>query len=234
MSTYFFVHISIVTIPLLFSFDKRVHFYKKWKFALPAILIPGFVFVVWDIIFTSLEVWSFNDSHLSGIHMVNLPIEEVLFFFTVPYASLFTYETLKTYWPEINPVKVSKIFTLLISFLLITIAVFSLGKIYTSITFLSLSLMLLFFQFVVKSAVMGRFYIAYLIIIFPFTFFNGILTGSIIESPVVLYNNFENLGIRIFTIPVEDVFYGMLLILLNISLFEAFRKNLRLKFISNS
>lgn len=232
MSTYFYVHISIVTIPLLFSFDRRVHFYKKWKFALPAILIPGFVFVVWDIIFTSLEVWSFNDSHLSGIYMLNLPVEEVLFFFTVPYASLFTYETLKTYWPEINPVKVSKICTLLISFLLITVAVFSLGKIYTSITFLSLSLMLLFFQFVVRSTIMGRFYIAYLIIIFPFTFFNGILTGSIIESPVVLYNDFENLGIRIFTIPIEDVFYGMLLILLNISLFEAFRKSLRLKYIS--
>jgi lycopene cyclase domain-containing protein len=226
LSTYFIIHIAIISVPFLFSFDKRVHFYKKWKYAFPAILIPGVIFIVWDIIFTFLNVWHFNPVHISGIHVFNLPLEEVLFFVTVPYASLFTYETLKTYWPQVNPQNISRIVSLLVSFILFLLAIVFIRKLYTSVTFFALSVILLMFQFFLKSGIMGRFYIAYLIIFFPFTFFNGLLTGSYIESPVVIYNNLENLGVRLLTIPVEDIFYGMLLILLNITLFEFFRKKL--------
>lgn len=41
--------------------------------------------------------------------------------------------------------------------------------------------------------------------------------------PVVEYNQAEIIGIKIYTIPIEDIFYGMLLVLLNILLFEKFR-----------
>jgi len=49
---------------------------------------------------------------------------------------------------------------------------------------------------------------------------NGILTGSGIEQPVVWYNNAETIGIRLSTIPIEDFFYAMLMILLSITIAE--------------
>jgi lycopene cyclase domain-containing protein len=56
----------------------------------------------------------------------------------------------------------------------------------------------------------------------PFFIVNGVLTGSWIENQVVWYNNAENLGLRMGTIPAEDSIYAYSMILMNLFLFEYF------------
>ena len=67
---------------------------------------------------------------------------------------------------------------------------------------------------------MGKFYRFYLWHLIPFFIVNGILTGTGIDGEVVWYNNAENLGIRLGTIPIEDSLYSLSLMLMNISIFE--------------
>lgn len=60
--------------------------------------------------------------------------------------------------------------------------------------------------------------------LFPFFIVNGILTGSGIVDQVVWYNNQENLGLRVFTIPIEDITYAFSLIIVNLFIIDYLNK----------
>lgn len=67
---------------------------------------------------------------------------------------------------------------------------------------------------------LSKFWISYVIVAIPFFICNGILTAK----PVVLYNNDENLAIRMYTIPVEDLMYNFIMLAGVTILYEQFRK----------
>jgi lycopene cyclase domain-containing protein len=69
---------------------------------------------------------------------------------------------------------------------------------------------------VFKAEWFGKAITVYALLLVPFLLVNGILTGTGLEEPVVIYNKTQNLNIRLFTIPVEDVFYGFELFVLNL------------------
>jgi lycopene cyclase domain-containing protein len=186
------------------------------------IMVAG-IFIIWDIIFTSAGIWGFNEQYLMGVTIVNLPLEEWLFFITIPYASVFIYDCLKYYFPNLKMSDPAIIIAVFLGIILLIFAVSNLGKHYTYVTFITLAF-ILFMLVIVKSDYLGRFFLAYLIVLIPFLIVNGILTGSWISEPVVWYNDNFNLGLRILTIPIEDAFYGMLLILGNVALYEYLQK----------
>jgi len=205
--------------PLALSFDKKVAFYKQWKQVFGAMLVPAFFYVVWDIIFTQRGVWLFNDLYITGIRYFNLPIEEMLFFFVVPYCCTFIYACVKSYFPKLQSSKTTGIIFKSLSLIFFVVACFNVKKDYTFYTFLFCSFFILFLLF--QRFNQAAFLVSYLIILIPFLIVNGFLTAI----PVVIYNDAENLGTRIFTIPFEDVFYGMLLVMMNILGYEHLLRN---------
>ncbi|CAN5605420.1 hypothetical protein BH11BAC3_BH11BAC3_26420 [soil metagenome] len=220
--TYFLILAASIAGPLALSFDKKVAFYKKWKYLFPAILLPALIYIVWDIFFTAKGVWSFNENYITGFKIAKLPIEEVLFFIVVPYCCVFIYECIKCYFPKTIQLKFGAQMMIALAALLLITGCIYYDKYYTSYTFIftaaCIVLVLAFKKFFTGFSA-SLFLVAYAIIVIPFLIVNGFLTAI----PVVLYNDAENLGIRITTIPFEDVFYGMTLVLLTIAIFEKLR-----------
>lgn len=221
--TYFLILAASFAGPLGLSFDKKVAFYKQWKYVLPASVIPALLYIVWDIFFTQKGVWSFNPAYITGIHISNLPLEEVLFFFIVPYCCVFIYECIRCYFPLLKDNRKADVFMWLMAFALLVTGIIYHNRYYTSWTFIFNAVFiaaLYVFRNFFKSFDAISFLVSYAICLVPFLIVNGFLTAI----PVVLYNDAENLGQRIYTIPFEDCFYGMLLVLMNVVLFEKLRE----------
>ena len=183
-------------------------------------LIPAIIFIVWDMAFTKMGVWGFNPKYILGIYIYNLPIEEALFFICIPYACVFLYEALNHLVKKDHFSSVTSFITIMLFMFLFTLGAMNLQRWYTSLTFLATAFFLLLLQWKWKATFLSRFYFAFIFVLIPFFIVNGILTGSFIDEPVVWYSTNEILGLRIGTIPFEDIFYGMLLLLMNVSLFE--------------
>lgn len=222
---YLYLYLDLFTLlgPLLLSFDKKVAFYKKWKALFPAILIMAIIFIAWDIYFTKTGIWGFNARYLSGIYFFNLPIEECLFFFVVPYACMFIYECLNAYIVKDYFKKTYRLIFSILALVLIIIAIILYHQLYTSITFGGCGILILFMVVYFKSLYLSRFLLAYLVSLIPFLLVNGILTGSMINEQVVWYNSKHIFNLRIFTIPIEDTIYNLFMLLTTITWYEYFK-----------
>lgn len=217
--TYLLIDFFTILIPFLFSFHPKLRFDKRWSHFFPAMIVVAIIFLVWDTYFTRIGVWGFNPEYLVGLYLFNLPIEEILFFICIPYACVFTYHCFQVLEVQPLPKQSGRSISIILIFVLGTLLAFNFGKFYTTSTFALLISTIIYLEWIAKTN-LTHFYFSYLILLIPFGITNGILTGSFIPNEVVWYNDSENLGFRLGTIPFEDIFYGMLLILWNVQLME--------------
>ncbi len=216
--TYLLLDILSVLFPFLLSFDKKVTFYKSWKYLFPAMFITGIFFILWDIQFTANGVWGFNPTYITGINIINLPIEEVLFFICVPYACVFIYAVLCAYVKR-DVIECAKPISVVLIIISLALSIIYYDRTYTIVNAGICCFLIIMAQFVYKFNDLGRFYIAFCISLIPFLICNGLLTSL----PIVTYNNAENMALRIYTIPVEDVFYCLSLLLSCVLLMDYFK-----------
>lgn len=224
MFLYLLLNLGSLSIPLAYSFEKKMRFIKQWKAVFISLTIVATVFLIWDAIFTANGVWGFNPDYHLNFLLFGMPIEEWLFFFCIPYASVFIHYSLEYFQPKLLiSEKTTKYITSFIIVVIVPIIILNTDKSYTFVNYSFLVLVLLLGIFYgVKY--LQRFYISFLIILIPFFIVNGILTGTGLDEPVVWYNNAENLGIRLFTIPIEDIGYAFTMIFSNILLIEKNKK----------
>lgn len=220
---YLFILLISVAYPLASSFDKKVKFYKYWRGVFLGIAVMTLIFVPWDVWFTSKSVWGFNDRYITGFKLAGLPVEEILFFIVVPFACAFIYEVLNYFLPVSPLEKIQNKITAGIIFLSFAVSIVFVDRLYTFTTFSLLALFLIWHLLINRSDYLGKFYLSYIIILIPFVLVNGALTGMFTQEPIVWYNDSENMGIRIITIPLDDFAYNMLMLLIVITILESFK-----------
>jgi lycopene cyclase domain-containing protein len=215
--TYLLILGLSLAYPLAQSFEKRIFMFRKFRFMMPGILITGAIYIAWDIWFTKMGIWGFNHNFTRELYLFGLPVEEWLFFLVVPYCCIFLYEVLRYFVKRFYYPRVSRIVIVLLLAFFAGMIPFVYDRAYTvtSLSFASLMLVLQLVQKTYKTWFSG-FMITYLLSLIPFMVVNGILTSI----PVVWYNNAETLGIRAFTVPVEDFAYLMGLLLPAVNLYQ--------------
>ncbi|MBS1636653.1 MAG: carotenoid biosynthesis protein [Bacteroidetes bacterium] len=218
--TYLWLDIASVFFPFVLSFDKKVAFYKSWKYLWPGVIINAIFFIAWDIWFTDKGIWSFSPGYISGIYLFNLPIEEVLFFICAPYACVFIYDVLRAYISRDLINTHARKISIVLSVLMLLACVVFYNRTYTLFNSAVALVLVVVNEFVFKNRFMGWFYLAFLVSLIPFLLFDGLITAI----PIVSYNDAENSGIRIYSIPLEDLFYCLSLLLFPVQVMEYLRK----------
>jgi lycopene cyclase domain-containing protein len=215
--TYLFLIVLTIAGPIALSFDKKVAFYKNFKHFAISAGITSLIYIIWDILFTKNNIWKFNDVYILNYKFLHLPLEEYLFFIVVPYASLFIYECIKKYFPnlKVGGMLIWKILMIFSSVMLLL----NITKWYTTVTFGFLTVILLIA--IIRNtqlfkSISDHLFIAWTICLLPMSYVNGVLTGK----PILIYNDSENCTIRIGTIPLEDFFYHMLYMVIMIFIYE--------------
>ncbi|MEX0997656.1 MAG: lycopene cyclase domain-containing protein [Flavobacteriaceae bacterium] len=212
-SLYLWLNLGSFSIPFLYSFHPKLKLYKKWKYMFPAIGIMMLFFIPWDIVFTANGYWGFNPKYLTGLYIVNLPIEEWLFFICIPYACIFTHYALLYYFPNMQlPEKATTRLTYLLVLSMAVLVILFHDRWYPVINY-GYAIVLLALVLRYEKELLQKYYLTFLVMLIPFFIVNGVLTGSFIEEQVVWYDNSQNLSVRLFTIPVEDSIYAFTMIL---------------------
>lgn len=84
----------LITLPLELFFRARV--YRRWRTVLWALVPVIVVFCLWDVVAIARDHWVYNPRFVTGIHLGNLPLEELVFFIVIPLCALLSYEAVGT------------------------------------------------------------------------------------------------------------------------------------------
>ncbi len=204
MSRYLWINLISWSVPFLYSFVPPVRFYKRIPQVILTFVSVGGCFIAWDVWATHRGDWGFSPSYLSGIGLFGLPIEEILFFFFIPYACLFTYAHLAHYLPE-RRIRFPRAVNAILAALCLTGALVFRGQDYTRSVLLSCALFFVVTLVWQHDLLESRTFWIYLGVTYvPFFIVNYLLTSP----PIVWYNQEAIWGIRVATIPLEDFFYS--------------------------
>lgn len=207
---YLLFDLVILAVPLLVGAWRPAWFYHRMGAALRATLVVAVPFVVWDAAVAGRHWW-FHPAYVLGVEAFGLPVEELLFFVAVPLACLFTWETVlgaaRVTAPGPRPLR--WLYPVAWAMVPLGLVVACNGQEYTGYVLVALGVVALVDHALGVGLLLApRALVFFGVVLLLTVACNGYLTSR----PVVLYDERYALGLRLFTIPVEDFVYGLALV----------------------
>lgn len=194
-------------------------FWRQWRSAVRALLLVSIPFIVWDMLAAHAGHWFFNPTYTLAGRLYGLPIEEVLFFVTVPLACMVVWVLLaRMAQPNaaVAPRYVVKAVLYGVAAALVLLAAISEGRTYTRLALLAAAGTCLVLLWRVQLAVTKRFVLFQACSFGLFMLCNTLLTAL----PIITYGAAAVTGWRVGTIPVEDFLYNFALVNLFLVAYE--------------
>lgn len=215
--TYLLLLLVYLIIPVILSTQKKVRFVFRLRYLLPASIFAGAIFVMWDMRFTELGIWSFNPDYITGIELVKVPIEEWLSFLIIPLSAVYIYEWLKIKLEHFENPNVFLGVSLIILVATAILAYVFRKNMFSFFTFFLTAIYLAYTVFRNRfKKHYTKFYLAFAITLVPF------IVVSVLQNamPVVIYNTEHVIGVALFGVPIEKMAYLFMLMLINITIYE--------------
>ena len=84
----------VLTLPLEFVY--RAGVWRRPLRLVRVVWLPVLGFSLWDIVAIAAHLWRYNGRFVTGIELPGrLPIEEVMFFVTIPICSILTFQAVR-------------------------------------------------------------------------------------------------------------------------------------------
>ncbi len=220
---YLLLDLLYLGIPVALSFTGRAPLFRKWKFALPAVLTTAVLFFAIDVVMAAVGNLEFNENKVTGSRVGGVPPEHVLGFFSIAYAGIFIYHTLNHLIERDYIYFHHELISSALSVLFMVVGIYHLDNAFTGVTFLGLGMFLAFQLMVLKPRYMSRFYFVTPVIVVATLPFYLFLTGAFTEQLIMWHNADETIGLRLSTAPIEVILLGWFAVLVAVTGYEWLR-----------
>lgn len=219
--SYLLLLLVYLVIPVILSTKKKLRFVFQLKYLLPAAIFAGAIFVMLNMRFIELGIWSFNFDYLTGIEFFKVPIEEWLSFLIIPLSSTYIYEWLKIRLENFERANTFVIVSLILFVISGLLAYYFRRNMFTFFTFFLSAIYLGYtiFRNRFKNH-FTKFYLAFIISLVPFFIVAAVMN----ILPVIIYNVDHVIGLGVFGVPIEKLGYLFLMLLINVTIYEYLSK----------
>ena len=95
ISKYLLVLLLSGAVPFILSFWPGLNIWRNVRALVYTLISVVLIFGAWDILAVARKHWHFDPKAVYGLKIVNLPLEEVLFFVVIPFCCIFIWEVIQ-------------------------------------------------------------------------------------------------------------------------------------------